>query len=211
MDRVQGDDAGAFAELYDRHAARALRVARVVCDDTGHAEDAVQEGFLSVWRQRAQFRPEAGSFQAWSMRIVQNRAIDSRRSAAARPQLRPGGPQAERSDTVSPTPLDEVMARTGTDAMLVSLRGLPEAQAEVITLGFFGELSHSEIATELGLSPGTVKGRMRLGLAKLRSQMGMPAPTLSAPAVSARTSDRIGVDGAVPPPLLHSHSGNSDL
>jgi hypothetical protein len=81
----------------------------------------------------------------------------------------------------------------------------------VITLGFFGELSHSEIATQLALSPGTVKGRMRLGLAKLRSQMDVPAPTLSALAVSPRTSDRIGLDGAVPPSLLHSHSGNSGL
>jgi DNA-directed RNA polymerase specialized sigma24 family protein len=90
MDRVKADDAGAFAELYDRHAARAFRVARVVYHDSGHAEDAVQEGFLSVWRQRAQFRPEAGSFQAWSMRIVHSRAIDSHRSAAARPQLQPG-------------------------------------------------------------------------------------------------------------------------
>jgi Sigma-70, region 4 len=81
--------------------------------------------------------------------------------------------------------------------MLVSLRGLPEAQAEAITLGFFGELSHSEIATQLALSPGTVEGRMRLGLAKLGSQMSVPAPTLSALAVSPRTSG-----GAVPPPLL---------
>jgi RNA polymerase sigma-70 factor (ECF subfamily) len=209
MVRVQADDAGAFAELYDRHAARAFRVARVVCHDTGRAEDAVQEGFLSVWRQRAQFRPEAGPFQAWSMRIVHNRAIDSCRNAAARPQLRAGEPEAERPDTVSPSPLDEAIARIGTDAMLVSLRGLPEAQAEVITLAFFGELSHSEIATQLALSPGTVKGRMRLGLAKLRMQMTVPAGEFSAVAVSPRTSDRAGLGGAVPPPPLSVHSENS--
>jgi hypothetical protein len=95
--------------------------------------------------------------------------------------------------------------------MLVSLRGLPEAQAEVITLGFYGELSHSEIATHLAVSPGTVKGRMRLGLAKLRCQMDVPGPTLSALSISRRRSDRIGLDGAVPSPLLHAHSGNSDL
>lgn len=152
MARVQNGDTDAFAELYDRHAVRAFRVARALCPDAGRVEDAVHEGFLAIWAGRAHFCPENGSFRAWSMRIVKNRAIDSCRAAA-----------------------DQTLPRSETDAMLLSLRELPAAQAEVIALAFFGELSHSEIAAMLDLPSGTVKGRMRLGLEKLRKRKGVPA------------------------------------
>lgn len=172
MTRLQNGDTDAFAELYDRHAVRAFRVARAICHDPGRAEDAVQEGFLAIWSSRAQFSPENGSFRAWSMSIVKNRAVDSYRAAAVRPPLQPIETQAEKPDAESKSVQDQVLARSETDAMLVSLRALPAAQAEVIALAFFGELSHSEIAAQLDLPPGTVKGRMRLGLEKLRRQMG---------------------------------------
>lgn len=175
MTRVQSGDTDAFAELYDRHAVRAFRVARAICADAGRAEDAVQDGFLAIWSSRAQFKPRNGSFKAWSMRIVKNRAIDSHRNAAARPPLLPTEAETEMPDAVARSVQDQVLARGDTDALLASLRELPEAQAEVIALAFFGELSHSEIAAMLDLPSGTVKGRMRLGLEKLRRQMGVPA------------------------------------
>lgn len=175
MGRAQADDTAAFAHLYDRHAVRALRLARSVCRDTSRAEEAVQEGFLSIWSNRANYRPEVGSFQSWSMRIVQNRAIDVSRRAAARPQ----GPVQTPTDQEQPdalaTPLqDEVIARSESEALRASLQRLPAAQSLVITLAFFGGLSHSEIATQLALPQSTVKGRMRLGLKKLRRQLTAP-------------------------------------
>ncbi|MDQ3724812.1 MAG: RNA polymerase sigma factor [Actinomycetota bacterium] len=175
MARVQNGDTDAFAELYDRHAVSAFRVARAICRGSGRAEEAVQEGFLAIWTSRAHFRPENGSFRAWSMSIVKNRAIDSYRAAAVRPPLQLPETQAEKPDAKSKSVQDQVVARSETDAMLLSLRKLPAAQAEVIALAFFGELSHSEIAAQLDLPPGTVKGRMRLGLEKLRKQMDLPA------------------------------------
>jgi len=173
MARAQNGDIDAFAALYDRYAAHAFRLAQAICHDAGRAEDAVQEGFLAIWHARARFRPEKGSFKAWSMRIVKNRAIDSRRAAAARPPLQAIETPAEAPDAESKPVQDQVVARSESDALLVSLSELPEAQAEVIALAFFGELSHSEIATQLDLPSGTVKGRMRLGLEKLRKQMGV--------------------------------------
>lgn len=173
MARVQNGDTDAFAELYDRHAVQALRVAQAICSDPGRAEDAVQDGFLAIWTSRARYSPENGSFKAWSMSIVKNRAIDSYRAAAARPPLQPTETQAENPDTAAKSVQDQVVARSETDALLVSLRDLPAAQAEVIALAFFGELSHSEIAAQLDLPSGTVKGRMRLGLEKLRKRMGV--------------------------------------
>jgi RNA polymerase sigma-70 factor (ECF subfamily) len=177
MARAQAGDAEAFAQLYERHATRAFRVARAVCSDISRAEDVVQEGFLAVWRNRASFRPQTGTFQAWSMKIVRNRAIDSSRRAASRPPIQNadwdrGEPPDVGSSPVSPQ--DEVMARSESEALLSSLRRLPEGQAEVIVLAFYGELSHSEIAAQLSLPTGTVKGRMRLGLKKLRAEMSDP-------------------------------------
>lgn len=171
MCRVQDDDSLAFGELYDRHVARALGVARSVGHHSTRAEDAVQEGFLSVWRSRKSYRPGAGSFQAWAMTIIRHRAVDSirRERAGTRPrvtELMEGVP-----DKASGSPQDEAIARSEGQALRASLQGLPDAQAEVITLAFFGELSHTEIASQLSLPEGTVKGRMRLGLRKLSSEM----------------------------------------
>lgn len=173
MVRVQSDDTGAFAELYDRHAARAFLVARAVCRDPGRAEDAVQEGFLAIWKGRDNYRPEVGTFRAWSMTIVQNRAIDSLRRTAARPaeQARALDEDFSQPDLGTPSPSEEAIARSAGEEMIASLGRLPEAQAKVIVLAFYGQLSQSEIAAQLALPMGTVKGRMRLGLEKLRYEM----------------------------------------
>lgn len=168
---VQGGDTVAFAELYDRYAVRALRVAHSVCGDNGRAEDAVQEGFLALWRCRSSYRPESGTFSAWSLRIVRNRAIDSHRSTASNRETGSGSEMEENSDPRSPGPAEEALENAKRDELRRSLRRLPEAQREVITLAFYGELSHAEIATKLELPPGTVKGRMRLGLEKLRRRV----------------------------------------
>ena len=171
MVRVQdAGDIDAFGSLYDRHAARAFGVAVSVLGDSGRAEEAVQEAFLSIWRGRTNFRPATGSFRAWSMRSVRHAAIDRLRydAATSRPVL------CEQSedppDSSAGSVEDEVVARSEAVALRRALAELPDAQSEVITLAFYGELSHAEIADQLELPPGTVKGRMRLGLEKLRTQ-----------------------------------------
>lgn len=173
MRRVQGGDSAAFGQLYDRHAGPALAVARSVCHNIGLAEEAVQEGFLSIWRGRAGYRPHRGAtFGGWAMETVRNRAIDShrRRAAVKRPRTT-ALPVTELPGTASGSALDEVIERSEQDELRNHLGRLPEAQAEVITLAFFGGKTHTEIAAQLGLPPGTVKGRMRLGMEKLRREM----------------------------------------
>ena len=172
MRRVQDDDSEAFGQLYDRHSANGFNVALSVCRSTHLAEEALQEGFLSIWRGRATFSSErCRSFQAWAMTTIRNRAIDQHRSRSTRP--------AQNSVAVETLPaassrsaLDEAMERGDHKALEDHLGRLPEAQAEVIALAYFGGMSHSEIAEELDLPPGTVKGRMRLGLEKLRRGLG---------------------------------------
>ena len=167
MRRVQGDDTQAFELLYDRYASRALRTARAVCRDAGRAEDVVQESFLYVWRNRTRFR-RTGSFQGWIQLVVRHRAIDSCRHEATRPPVAEA--KGDRSASVSSVPA-EVIARDEAENLRASLARLPEAQAEVIALAFFEQLSHSEIARLLELPPGTVKGRMRHGLEKLAQDL----------------------------------------
>ena len=169
--RLQADDVEAFEQLYDRYGALAHRVARAMCCDQHRAEEAVQDGFLSIWRSRSRYNPRLGTFKSWSISVVRHRAIDlnrreitSRRSALA---------DANRAATLPPSASaeDNALARSDADTLSASLKRLPHGQAEVITLAFYGQLSHAEIARRLSLPAGTVKGRMRLGLEKLRRQM----------------------------------------
>ncbi len=168
MVRVQAEDTSAFGALFDRYHVRALGVARAVCGDRGRSEDAVQEGFLTMWRSRATFRSARGSFGGWAMTIVRHRAIDAIR--AERASTRPESTTTERQAPIeSPDSVErDAIASADAQGLRAALGELPAAQAEVIVLAFYGQLSHSEISEQLNLPPGTVKGRMRLGLEKLR-------------------------------------------
>ena len=157
----------AFDELYERYRLRAFRVARSVCRDNGQAEDVVQEAFLRIWRSSANYNSERGTVAAWLLTVVRHRAIDLTR--------RSRGTAAHGSDVIQPVDSpdaddvdQQLLQGEQHDHLQALLRLLPDAQNEVITLAFYGELSHTEIADRLKLPPGTVKGRMRLGMDKLR-------------------------------------------
>jgi RNA polymerase sigma-70 factor (ECF subfamily) len=144
-------------------------VAFAVCRDTCTAQDAVQEAFLSIWVTRGSYRPERGSVAAWLLTVVRHRAIDlARRERAATARV-------NRGRVVEVTPVDDAAERVLADERADDLKGLlarlPPAQRNVIVLAFYDGLSHTEIAAKLGLPPGTVKSRMRLGLDKLRGSI----------------------------------------
>lgn len=173
MQLVQKTDFEAFETLFERHWAGAFRIAGSICCDRGTAEDAAQEAFLELWRDRRAYRPEAGSFRRWAMTFVRRRAIDAVRHEASRPRRATSREvQADQqTEAGSPTPEGTIISREESEYLRGSLGRLPSDQAEVIDLAFFGQLSHTEIAERLSLPPGTVKGRMRLGLEKLRVQL----------------------------------------
>jgi RNA polymerase sigma-70 factor (ECF subfamily) len=172
MRRVQDDDVAAFAELYDRLAPRALGVARGVLGARGdRSSDAVQEAFLSIWRKRGTYRADRGEVHTWVFGIVRHRAIDSLRH-----HRRHDRPRADENGVhqtlAAPDDVhaDAVAAADGR-RMRELLAELPDTQREVITLAYYGQLTHTEIAARLTLPVGTVKGRMRLGLIKLRGRL----------------------------------------
>lgn len=172
MCRVQDGDVAAFGELYDRLAPRALGVAGgVLGARADRASDAVQEGFLSMWSNRAVYRADRGEVHAWVLGIVRNRAIDSLRRHQRHDRRRADG-EGIADALVAPGDVhgDAVAADDGR-RLRELLADLPEAQREVIALAYFGQLTHTEIAAQLTLPVGTVKGRMRLGLIKLRGRL----------------------------------------
>jgi RNA polymerase sigma-70 factor (ECF subfamily) len=170
MRRVESGNADAFEELYHRFSGRAYRVAWAVCRDDGRAEEAVQEAFASIWRNTAPFDASRGELSAWLLSLVRYRAIDVARDDGRHARNRADEEKIDRHSAPA-VMADDVLAREGASQLNALLGRLPDAQAEVITLAFYGQLSHSEIAAQLKLPPGTVKGRMRLGLQRLRTDL----------------------------------------
>ena len=172
MPLIGGHDPEAFEVFYDRHGGAAYSLAYRIVGERGAAEDVAQEAFLSVWRSRARYDPTRGSVRAWVLGIVRNRAIDAlRRSAGRAPRLGfddesvlEQRPAAERTE-------EEALQRETSREMQTALGELPRDQAKVIELAYFGGFTHSEIAEMLGMPLGTVKGRMRLGLEKIRNRL----------------------------------------
>jgi RNA polymerase sigma-70 factor (ECF subfamily) len=169
MVRVKDGSTAAFEVLYDRYCDRAYRVARSVCRDDGRAQEVVQEAFISIWRSRASYE-DRGQVAAWVLTIVRHRAIDTARRHGPHAAHRASEDvlqTARAPDRVAEQVADRAQARD----LLSVLARLPEAQREVITLAFYGQLTHLEIAEHLNLPLGTVKGRIHLGIEKLRDDI----------------------------------------
>jgi RNA polymerase sigma-70 factor, ECF subfamily len=170
MAHVAAGSVAAFAVLYDRYCDRAYRIAWSVCRDDGRAEEAVQEAFSSIWETRMTYDSQVGTVAPWVLTVVLYRAIGIARSNGPHAAHRPNDDilhTVHAPDSVA----DEAVAHAQARELLSLLARLPDAQREVITLAFYGQLTHSEIATHLGLPSGTVKGRMRLGLQRLRDDI----------------------------------------
>ncbi len=169
MAHAQAGAVDAFGELYDRYSARAYRVALSVCRDHDRAQDAVQDAFLAVWKSRASYQTHRGTVAAWLLSSVRHRAIDVARHNARQISRCAGDDDRAEDRPAIDDVCEQVIQRDDAAALHAMLARLPDAQQEVITLAFYGQLSHTEIATHLGLPAGTVKGRMRLGLQKLQA------------------------------------------
>ena len=170
MAKVGAGSVESFVDLYDRYRDRAYIVARAVCHDDGRTQEAVQDGFLALWNSRANYRPQQETVAAWLLTVVRYRAIDIARSN--RKHVYPTRERASaRAVLGSRRPVRECgqARRRASPSGLCAM--LPHAQAEVITLAYYGRLCHAGIAAHLGLPTGTVKGRMRLGLQKLQTDI----------------------------------------
>jgi RNA polymerase sigma-70 factor, ECF subfamily len=164
---VEVGDADAFAALYQRHYRLAYSVAHKLTGEKQAAEDLTQEAFLKVWRSADGYRPQRGSVRTWILSVVRNQGIDQLRAKATRrrmqEKLEASAPRSEPSEAFT-----QVWHEARLGRLRQALDALPHIQQQVLELAHFSDLTHLEIAERLGLPPGTVKGRLRLGLVKLR-------------------------------------------
>jgi len=171
MQRVQHGDANAFEVIFDRHGDASFSLAYRMCGRRAMAEDVVQEAFMSVWRTGAGYDRERGSVRNWLLGVVHNRAIDAFRREAARTSRDVSDEGISERVQAAERTEHEVERRDEAHHVRTALGELPAEQRRVIELAYFGGFSHSEIAAMLKLPAGTVKGRMRLGLTKLRDAL----------------------------------------
>jgi RNA polymerase sigma-70 factor (ECF subfamily) len=169
MPLLAAKDPTAFEIFYDRHAGAAYSLAYRIVGDRQAAEDVTQEALLSIWRSGTRFDRARGSVRAWTLGIVHNRAIDLlRRDAGRATKLAFEPEQLERRPAEELTDAEALRRETAREVRS-ALAGLPEDQSKVIQLAYFGGFTHSEIAGMLNEPLGTIKGRMRLGMEKVRA------------------------------------------
>jgi RNA polymerase sigma-70 factor (ECF subfamily) len=172
MALVRDGDPRAFEVIFDRHSSAAFSLAYRMCGRRTTAEDVVQEAFVSLWRRGARYDRRRGSVRNWVLGVVHNRAIDAFRRGMVRESRNVSDegiadrlPASEETDV-------EVARREEARNARVALDELPAEQRQVIELSYFGGFTHVQIAEMLELPAGTVKGRMRLGLTKMRMALG---------------------------------------
>jgi RNA polymerase sigma-70 factor, ECF subfamily len=159
--------------LYDRYGGIAFGLAYRLLGERGSAEDVVQEAFLNVWRQGATYDTRRGTVRTWLLTIVHHRAIDQMRSVRSKmgadTVIDDALPLPAKDDTWT-----EVVQGLEHERVRQAIATLPPEQRQVVDLAYYGGFTHSEIAQRVGIPLGTVKGRMRLALDKLRDLLHVP-------------------------------------
>jgi RNA polymerase sigma-70 factor, ECF subfamily len=171
--RIVGRDPHGIELLYERYSGIAFALAYRLIGERGGAEDVVQEAFLNIWRQGGSYDTRRGTVRTWLLTIVHHRAIDQLRSARSK----------SRADTVIddalPLPAKEdtwteVVQGLEHERIRQAMATLPPEQRQVVDLAYYGGFTQTEIAQRVGIPLGTVKGRMRLALDKLRDLLRVP-------------------------------------
>ena len=171
MQLVQRGDPQAFELLYDRHGGAAYSLAYRIVGKQAAAEDVVQEALLSIWRSRRRYDQTRGSVRTWILGIVHNRAIDGLRRSSVHDRRRETLDVVEERFEASERTDVEVARREEARSVRGALETLPTEQRQTIELAYFGGFTQNQIAELMDQPVGTVKGRMRLGLEKMRREL----------------------------------------
>jgi RNA polymerase sigma-70 factor (ECF subfamily) len=159
---IRSGDQSAMGALYDRYSSIVYAVALRVLQDTGAAEDVLQEIFMQLWRNPGSFDSSRGNMAAWLAVIARNRAIDSLR------RRRPEDDIENVVVSVEPDLATETDRSRAMDKVRGALEQMPAAQRKTLEMAYFEGLTHTEIAKKTGEPLGTIKTRIRTGLLTLR-------------------------------------------
>jgi RNA polymerase sigma factor (sigma-70 family) len=167
IDRIRSHrDQAAFAELFRHFAPRVKSFLMKSGANEALAEECAQDVMATLWRKSHLFDPTRASVSTWIYTIARNRKIDAlRKQRRPEPEELTWGPESE------PDQADVLALQQETAKLEQALGQLPQKQRELIERAYFGDLSHSEIASETGLPLGTIKSRIRLALERLRHTM----------------------------------------
>lgn len=167
-------DLTALASLYDRYGRIAYALAYRILGDAEGAEDVVHDGFISAWRGASSYRTERGNVRGWLLSIVHHRAVDVLRRKTT---FRPAPLEVAEHRPADDDTAEEATRNVEHATVREALEALPTAQRRTIELAYFGGYTHVELAEIMGVPLGTVKGRMRIGLQKLRRALEREAAT----------------------------------
>lgn len=159
-------DQSAFAQLFGYYAPKVKAYLIRSGSDHATAEECMQEVMATVWNKAKYFDPARASVATWIFTIARNRRID-----IIRKERRPEPEDITWTETNEPDQADVYEMQQQADILGRALQELPDKQRHLIERAFFGDLSHSEIASETGLPLGTIKSRIRLALDRLRHSM----------------------------------------
>ena len=169
-------DAEAFTTLYGRHSHAAFSLAYRVMGERQAAEDLTQDAFLKLWRSATSYRPGRGSVRTWLLSIVRNRGIDQLRAYASRrrtqDRIEALAPRSQPSEAFS-----ETWRNAQRDQVRQAMKTLPPEQLIALDLAYFSGYTHVQVSELLDVPLGTMKGRMRLGLKKMRDYFDAPKLT----------------------------------
>lgn len=167
VERLKRRDQTALTELYEQYGQHVYNMAMHVLRNPTTAEEITQDIFFQIWNKPEQWDPEKGALRSWMLAITRYRAIDWLRREQRRPSLNAVDFDELANLLGSPEMVGGAQYDNG-QILRKLLKELPPEQRQVINLAFFKGLTHSEIAEQLDEPLGTVKGRIRLGLEKLK-------------------------------------------
>ncbi|NJR52963.1 MAG: sigma-70 family RNA polymerase sigma factor [Leptolyngbyaceae cyanobacterium CSU_1_3] len=172
--QIAQKDQAALSQLYDRYARIIHAIAYKSLGSREECEEVVLDVFAQIWRTSDRYDPERGRVDTWVFMLARSRILDRLRSLQRAVKTETASIDAAQiqSNRSSVDPIEDALVLERREVVLAALSKLPDEQRQVIELAYYRGLSQSEIATQVGISLGTVKTRIRLGLSKLRIALG---------------------------------------
>jgi RNA polymerase sigma-70 factor (ECF subfamily) len=164
-------DVSAFEQLYDRHSRAVYGLVLRILQQAGTAEEVVQDVFLQLWRNAAQYDESRGPFVPWLFTLARNRALDTLRLKSERQRRREDQTEELPSVAVAPEYEKALDEKRRAEKVRAVMSSLSPQQKKAIELAYFEGLSHTEIAVALKEPLGTVKSWIRNGLMRLKQEL----------------------------------------
>lgn len=198
--RVTEGDGAALETLYGRYGRACFGLARRILADEQHAQDAVQEVFLTVWRDASRFDASRGGFSTWLLSMTHHKAVDSVRREENLRKRRTTSEALETRESDAPRVEDAVWSLLRRERVRTVLATLPDPQREALTLAYFGGYTQREIAGLTATPLGTVKTRMLAGMRRMKDSLdglsnaagGLELPGQAGPGASPAGEPRSG-------------------